>query len=425
MNIRIGVLARMALAATCLHAAALGQIAASLEAASRPAVTRPTAPAPAGAPVSQPMGAINGPARPVTTQPAMLRVGPTTFDFGRIWSSDKLHHTFEMTNTGKRPVAILDVQTSCGCTRPKDYARQVAPGQKWELPIDFLPAGTIPGRVSKPIVVITDDSGMPRVVFHVKAEVAARLDFKPNGGAVVFGTIERDAVVRKTVTITNAAAQPVMLKKASVDTDALKVNLRQIEAGRTYELDVETVPPLKVTNFGGKITIETDLENMPVIYLATIGFVHQRVSMNPRLVVIPTPPLTGEVRRKMIVKAEKGATFHIKEVTVANPQVHTQVETVREGSEYRVWLTVPPGRTVTKAAKITVTTDDPQIPELGALLTPAPALKVPPGMEPRMEPDPQSPESKAHAQVPQTQPARPARYFRPPLRWPGPSTHPR
>ena len=36
------------------------------------------------------------------------------------------------------------------------------------------------------------------------------------------------------------------ITSAKVDTDLLKVALREIEAGRKYELDVETVPPLKV-----------------------------------------------------------------------------------------------------------------------------------------------------------------------------------
>ncbi|MFR6415865.1 MAG: DUF1573 domain-containing protein [Alistipes shahii] len=49
---------------------------------------------------------------------------PDTWDFGTIRESDgRVSHTFTGVNRGDKPLVILDVVTSCGCTVP-EFSRQ-------------------------------------------------------------------------------------------------------------------------------------------------------------------------------------------------------------------------------------------------------------------------------------------------------------
>lgn len=63
------------------------------------------------------------------------------WDFGTIREADgPVSHTFTGENTGDRPLVILDVVTSCGCTVPDFSKRPILPGQKADIGVRFDPA---------------------------------------------------------------------------------------------------------------------------------------------------------------------------------------------------------------------------------------------------------------------------------------------
>ena len=55
----------------------------------------------------------------LTTAPDILSLKETAFEFGTIPQGKPVFHFFEVTNTGKDPMVISNVQTSCGCTTPE------------------------------------------------------------------------------------------------------------------------------------------------------------------------------------------------------------------------------------------------------------------------------------------------------------------
>lgn len=65
-----------------------------------------------------------------------------TYDFGTIKESKgPVKHTFEFTNTGDKPLIIVDAVASCGCTRPSFTAKPVKPGKKGKIEVTFSPIG--------------------------------------------------------------------------------------------------------------------------------------------------------------------------------------------------------------------------------------------------------------------------------------------
>ncbi len=79
-----------------------------------------------------------------------------TYDFGTIKEANgPVKHTFELTNTGDKPLIILDAVASCGCTRPSFSAKPIKPGKKGKVEVTFSPIGRV-GTFRKTVKVKTN-----------------------------------------------------------------------------------------------------------------------------------------------------------------------------------------------------------------------------------------------------------------------------
>jgi len=70
---------------------------------------------------------------------------------------------FEFKNTGRNPVAVLGITTSCGCTVANAESSTVAPGKTSEVDALFT-IGNRHGRQEKKITVSTDDPENPETI---------------------------------------------------------------------------------------------------------------------------------------------------------------------------------------------------------------------------------------------------------------------
>ena len=94
-----------------------------------------------------------------------------TFDFGTVpETKGPVTHEFVFTNTSNRPVKILNVQASCGCTTPGWTKDLVQPGKTGFVQASFNPEGR-PGHFTKSLTVTTDLDGNP-IVLQIKGQVS-------------------------------------------------------------------------------------------------------------------------------------------------------------------------------------------------------------------------------------------------------------
>ena len=92
---------------------------------------------------------------------AVMTFAEKTHDFGTIKEADgPVTHVFEFTNTGSEPLVIINVNASCGCTRPEYPKEPVMPGKKGKIKVTFNPAGR-PGEFSKEVKIRTNGSKRP------------------------------------------------------------------------------------------------------------------------------------------------------------------------------------------------------------------------------------------------------------------------
>jgi hypothetical protein len=76
-----------------------------------------------------------------TAAQEVLVVKETAFDFGTIPQGKPVYHFFEVTNSGKDPMVISNVQTSCGCTTPEWSKEPIAPGATAKVRVGYNAAG--------------------------------------------------------------------------------------------------------------------------------------------------------------------------------------------------------------------------------------------------------------------------------------------
>ena len=78
------------------------------------------------------------PAAPVSNEPSTnIALSESNFDFGDIKKGDKVHHVYEITNTGTNPLIISEVKPGCGCTAPEYTKEPIMPGQKGKITLSF------------------------------------------------------------------------------------------------------------------------------------------------------------------------------------------------------------------------------------------------------------------------------------------------
>lgn len=104
---------------------------------------------------------------------AQLRFEPASWDFGSIREADgRVSHTFTGVNTGDRPIVILDVVTSCGCTVP-DFSRKPVPaGGRTQITVTFDPANR-PGMFVKELGVYSSER-QKLATLSIRGSVVAR-----------------------------------------------------------------------------------------------------------------------------------------------------------------------------------------------------------------------------------------------------------
>jgi len=77
------------------------------------------------------------PAQPNINPQEVLALKETSFDFGQIPQGKPVFHFFEVTNSGKDPMVISNVQTSCGCTTPEWSKEPVDPGATAKIKVGY------------------------------------------------------------------------------------------------------------------------------------------------------------------------------------------------------------------------------------------------------------------------------------------------
>lgn len=98
----------------------------------------------------------------------ILFLKETEFNFGKIPQGKPVTHNFEVVNSGKDSLRIVNVQASCGCTTPEwDRDKLQAPGEKTNIKVGYNAASE--GAFNKTITITYNGTQTKQMI--IKGEV--------------------------------------------------------------------------------------------------------------------------------------------------------------------------------------------------------------------------------------------------------------
>ena len=103
-----------------------------------------------------------------TSDQGVLAFDQEVIDYGTVAYKSDGTRTFTFKNTGKSPVVIADIKTSCGCTIATKPTEAIMPGESSEITVKY--ATNKVGPFSKSITVISN-AKEGRKVLKIKGKV--------------------------------------------------------------------------------------------------------------------------------------------------------------------------------------------------------------------------------------------------------------
>ena len=90
------------------------------------------------------------------------------YDYGTIYEGDPGECEFTFKNTGKEPLVLSNVTSSCGCTVPDWPKDPIMPGKSSTIKVKYR---TNPGGINKTITVISNAGENPSVQLRITGTV--------------------------------------------------------------------------------------------------------------------------------------------------------------------------------------------------------------------------------------------------------------
>jgi hypothetical protein len=84
----------------------------------------------------------------------VLELDKVEHDFGTIMDGTPVETKFKYTNKGNSMLVVSNIKSTCGCTVPSNYTKEVAPGETGEFTVKFNGKGN--GKVSKSLTMTTN-----------------------------------------------------------------------------------------------------------------------------------------------------------------------------------------------------------------------------------------------------------------------------
>jgi hypothetical protein len=181
-----------------------------------------------------------------------------------------------------------------------------------------------------------------------------------------FGQVSRrSAPQSKTVVLTRGDGGPLEPKLLPVEAEGVRAELREIEPGERYEIEVVITPPFNGVDVSRSVKLETGVPQAPSTVVPIYANLRPRVVAEPKRFSVPQTR-ESPWQQSVHLVWDDDAPHKIVEATVNDPKMTVRV--IEVDGKQQVVLEVPPDYALAQTARsVTVKTDD----------TEAPVLRVP------------------------------------------------
>jgi hypothetical protein len=233
--------------------------------------------------------------------------------------------------------------------------------EKFEITMN---AGIRRGPFNKKINVTTNDREQQSLQIECVANVKAAFALDPPSDTINFGSVRRSYPAQsQTLTITRGDGGPIHPELVSTGNPQIRAEVKEIEPGEKYELEVGISPPWPNGMLRTIMNFTTGVEQAPSQTLSVFANVTPRLQSNPaRFTVRPAENEENELVAHLLWDGDPG---QVLEATVSDAKL--AVELRKEGEQQVVALRIPEGYGTAargNACNVVLKTDDPDVPSL-------------------------------------------------------------
>ncbi len=169
--------------------------------------------------------------------PAALQWQRTEATFKATPQQEAFEAGFSFRNTGRIPVNIVSIRTTCGCTTAALEKRTYAPGERGTIRAVFTFGGRT-GLQYKSIYVGTDDPDSPLVKLVISGEIPPVVQLTPR----FLGWTLGEAPAAKAARVSLQSPDATRISQVESSSQAFQVRLQPSETeSRVYNLEVRPV----------------------------------------------------------------------------------------------------------------------------------------------------------------------------------------
>ncbi len=261
-------------------------------------------------------------------------------DFGEQWVGGQMKYTFEVKNVGDKPLKILNVKPSCGCTLAGKFDKVIEPGGTGKIPVS-VDSKKLFGKFKKTIRVTTNDPTNPNATLSVAGVIKHYVTVAPR--SVNFRQLKPAEEKDFTLKLTNNGEQPLELTllKPQIG-DSLMAEIVEKVPGKEFDLIVHARPPYKQGRLSGSINLKTNNPKQADLKIRVSGTALARLDIKPKQLVISRPK-TNEFTQKITVTNFGNSPVHLLEATVDDDKLSLETKEIEPGKKYQVALKMPAG----------------------------------------------------------------------------------
>lgn len=267
------------------------------------------------------------------------------YEFGTTKQGEEIRYDFKFFNKGSQVLTISEVRPGCGCTTAGEWTKTVKPGESGTIPIK-LNTDRFKGPISKSVTVTSNDPKRPNSFLQIKGQVWTPVTINPVVAA--FPALKKlDEVKSVTVKIESHVETPLEIKNLRVEGgDRFKVALKPIKKGKSYEIQVTTVPPLVYGSNRSTVRFETNIPEAKSHYFAASAYVMAPVQVVPNRIMMPNGVLAKEMKKYVTVLTYEDKPLEVSDVKVSIEGVKVESSKLNKGKHHRLTLTFPEGLNV-------------------------------------------------------------------------------
>lgn len=185
-------------------------------------------------------------------------------DFATVQEGEKPTYTFVFTNVGDRPVTLINVRPSCGCTSPSYSTEPVGPGSQGEVVVEYNSEGR-PGDFTKTIDVEAEGADPAHVTLRITGTVIpASVEQGVTQGNVTFDSdmqeypaLKADEPANHVFRMQNMGERPLRIQEARTFAEGVEVTFpdRPVFPGEVVEIAVRVASAGAASDAHGEMDV--------------------------------------------------------------------------------------------------------------------------------------------------------------------------